>query len=391
MFINSKPIEQIDQDDLKRLIDDEVYENTNIDYKSQLEFTTVGKNDLLATCSAMANTNGGDILYGITEKRDDQGQPMGLPESIEGIVMDNWDKIKLRIEQIITDYIQPHIQGIEINHIQCINPDRYVVVVRIPPSLYSPHMTFMDKCTRFYRRNSAGNQIMDVNEIGRAFLKTAELYDKAKAFRDERIKGIHGDVLLRPVVLNGGAKIFIHVVPLYNQVIVDFTVKENDKLCLLPLGTSGCDRRMNIDGRLCFDISGNGCSYAQLFRDGKIEYCYNKPLSSQEHYLSAKYYEDRIILCVKDAIQYYANLGISFPIIVYVSLLGVRDYRIKTSDNIFDPKFTFERDELYLPEILIENNTQDIVTLVKYPFDVLWNAGGYRRCFNYDEDGNRVQ
>lgn len=343
----------------------------------------------MSTVSAMANSLGGYIIYGILEKRDRNEQPMGLPIKVEGLIVDNWDKMKLKIEQLISDNIQPRIQGIEKREIKLAHNNKSLIILRVPQSIYAPHMVFLDKCSRFYYRTDGGNQIMDVNEIGNAFIKCANIYEKARNYRNERIKGVHESIFLRPIDLSGAAKMFMHVIPLFEQNKIDFTDKQiYDELYLHPLGRGGAEKRMNVDGILFYN-SQNGCSYVQLFRDGKIEYCHNKPLSKKDNYINVRYFEDHIILCLEDVLKCCDKLKFSYPIIIFISLVGVKNYKLDTNDPFGDDCCKFERDELLLPEVILEKREIDCATILKPTFDVLWQAGGYQKCLNYDDEGLR--
>lgn len=394
IFINLKPIDKIDCDDLKRLIDDEVYENTNIDYKSQLGFTTEGKNDLLSTCSAMANTNGGDILYGITEKRDVTGQPMGLPENIEGITIDNWDKTKLSIEQILNDYIQPHIQGIGLNRIVCAN-NRIVIIVRVPASILAPHMTFMDKCSRFYKRNSGGNQIMDYNEINNSFKRAIHLHERLEKFRRMRVQTIQFEGKERPIDLDGTAKIFLHILPFFSEdYFLDFSKKEIFELTqsIFPLNDNGYNFRLNFDGRLIYTKN----SYVQIFRDGSVEYCDNTRFRPRRidgedvGVIDGKIFENDILRCTEKIIQLYDSVGLKLPIMVYITIVSVKGH-IMYNNGPLDYRKLIDKDNLYFPGLIIENTMIDIAEKFKPIFDILWNAAGIPSSINYDANGKRIQ
>ncbi|GHO78148.1 hypothetical protein KSD_59190 [Ktedonobacter sp. SOSP1-85] len=73
-----------------------------------------------------------------------------------------------------------------------------------------------------------------------------------------------------------------------------------------------------------------------------------------------------------------------------VSFLGVKGYRI------YHPKFgerrqpasnEFDRVNLLLPEVMIENFDDDLAKAMRPIFDAVWNAAGYSCSPNYDISG----
>ncbi|MBU1354997.1 MAG: ATP-binding protein [Candidatus Edwardsbacteria bacterium] len=383
-------------EDINRLIEDGVMEDRILDYKEAFpENNDDGTNNFLADISSMANCTGGVVIYGIEEEKDAKGQPTGIPKSIKGIEIENWDKVRLKYQSKINDGISPRIQGIEFEEIRY-NANKSIVIVRIPQSPFAPHMITFKKRSPFYTRHTAGNQPMDVFEIGQAYMKTANAYENARLFRNERINGVHKDSYLRPIDLNGTPNIFLHIIPLFSNVVIDFTKKEiRDHCVLTPLASGVGSYRMNIDGRLIYDKDRNGCTYIQLFRDGKIEYCDNKTIfASVDKKIDIKWLERRVIDSLYKVTSLYNYLGITYPVIVFLSLLGVKEYKINAGNDYLNTDVAFDSNDLLLPELIMDKGPTDITecaSLLKTTFDILWNAGDYVRCFNYDEDGKRIQ
>lgn len=84
------------------------------------------------------------------------------------------------------------------------------------------------------------------------------------------------------------------------------------------------------------------------------------------------------------------NLGVDPPVLVMLSLLGVRGYRMTASAPDFDADAAIHRDDLMVPEILFEEYEGDplqVANRMRPAFDAVWNACGYPRSPNYDENG----
>lgn len=91
-------------DTINSLIENEVEENIHLDYKDDkaLQTNDKGKNDITKDVSSFANSDGGIIVYGLSEKDH-------KPNSISPL--DGNGFTKERLDQIIAN-IQPHIKGL---------------------------------------------------------------------------------------------------------------------------------------------------------------------------------------------------------------------------------------------------------------------------------------
>ena len=84
MWLHSKYIDDITADDIKSLIDNEVVEDSSLDYKRDLP--NKGKDrEFLKDITAIANKNGGIIIYGLSEARDANNNKLGFPDKVVGI------------------------------------------------------------------------------------------------------------------------------------------------------------------------------------------------------------------------------------------------------------------------------------------------------------------
>src|SRR5581483_4703390 len=129
MPLRNLPVDQITESDVNRLVLNGVMEGRRLDYKEQLKVDTGDeKNNFLADIAAMANTLGGDILYGIEEQRDTNGKPTGMPQAVVGVDLPNWDPLRLQLQQLIRDGIAPRIQGIELGAVP-LPSGRSVVII----------------------------------------------------------------------------------------------------------------------------------------------------------------------------------------------------------------------------------------------------------------------
>lgn len=148
-----------DEASVQRYIDDGIEESSTLDYKAA---DALGKSDgkkkeITKDVSAMANSAGGIIIYGIKEY--DTQVKKHLPEKLD--VIDRTQFSKEWLEHIINN-IQPRIEGVIIQPIVMnVNQNHVVYVVEIPQST-TAHQA-MDR--RYYKRFNFESIPMEDYEI----------------------------------------------------------------------------------------------------------------------------------------------------------------------------------------------------------------------------------
>jgi predicted HTH transcriptional regulator len=130
----NKSFDLIDKSDIDALIVNEAAENRALEYKENLPGgTNDDKKEFLADVSAFANAAGGDILFGISEKRDANGKTTGIPEAANGLSGINVDEVTRRLDSMILDGIAPRINGVRIKAVEGFS-DGPVILLRVPKS-----------------------------------------------------------------------------------------------------------------------------------------------------------------------------------------------------------------------------------------------------------------
>lgn len=187
-------------DDLQELISSCVEESTILEFKGPLALGVADgiKRDISKDVSAMANSAGGIIIYGIIEE-DHKAKAISFVD--RNVYSKEW------LEHIITGNISRAIPNLKIYPV--INPSnesQCAYVVKVPESNHSPHQA-RDK--RFYKRINFGLKEMEEYEVRQQYLKTtqAQLAIHAISFeqvRDESHLGFY-NFLITVQVLNNGA------------------------------------------------------------------------------------------------------------------------------------------------------------------------------------------
>src|ERR1035438_105627 len=188
-----KEFDNIDKEDIDALVQKAVCEKRDTEYKLQLPGgADKDTKEFLADVSSLANTSGGDLIYGVRDKLDEKGQPTGIPEAAEGVAESNPVAQETRLVSILRSGIDPRIPGVRITHLDGF-PLGPVIVLRVPKSWVSPHMIKFQDWSRFYSRTSAGKHLLDVREIRAAFTASESLAAKISDFRSDQV----GKILAR--------------------------------------------------------------------------------------------------------------------------------------------------------------------------------------------------
>jgi predicted HTH transcriptional regulator len=146
-----------------------LFETDNFDYKELLPHKNdkTGKDRLQRTCCAFANSDGGFIVYGISDDRtqNPEDRLVGLPKDQD-------------FPQLFGNYPRNCVPFIEWNFLNPPLPlksGNVLHVVQIPKSWKAPHATGdRDSGWRFTKRTNQGDEGMTIEEVRSAYLG---LYD----------------------------------------------------------------------------------------------------------------------------------------------------------------------------------------------------------------------
>jgi len=385
----TKPIDQITEIDLQALVDNAVLERKSLEYKQLLPGNSdADKKEFLADVSSLANASGGDLLFGIVSDNSS-----GLPQKVEGISLSNVDQEISRLDNSIRDGIEPRLSGIAIQSITLTN-SKTVIIIRVQKSWNLPHRVTYKGHDKFYSRSTNGKYPLDVNELRNAFNLSSSIADKIRNFRMERIAKILSDDT--PVPLFSCPKFVLHIVP-----VISFNAAQSYDISnmprnphkLGPINTGGWDDRYNIDGFLTYSgvREGKYYSYTQLFKNGIIEAVEASMLESSNKppMIPSILFERELINTLEAYLLLLKELGVQLPAYIFLSVLGVRGYSMATR-NWMHQVLTIDRDNLLIPESVIEQYGVNAKDTLRSCFDSIWNACGFSNSLNYNENGQWV-
>ena len=394
MALEGKSIDSIQFGDIEQLVVNQVEESITLDYKEQMPSS---KKDFLADVVAMLNTEGGWLVFGVREARDEQGRSAGVPQDIVGIETENWDTEKQRLESWIRDHIHPRPLGVRVRLLQEEGSnERKVAIVHVPRSVLAPHAFKIERGYRFYRRGDGGNYPMAIEEIRQAFLLSESWLERAEAFRRNRVALIDSED--SPIRMSGDAKMFVHLVPLGWRRHA-LPVGENllyEKARNLGTLSGGVWFRHNFDGLLLYRKANHEIdSYVQIFRNGRIEACDSGMLEKvKEHKEKYGVYlipslllEENLLKFLQRALTFLQEFEVQLPVALFLTLTHVRNYAIPYREHFFVGYVPIDRDKLFFFPQIIKDFDVPADVLLRPILDALWNASGYPRDFFYDEDG----
>lgn len=385
MALLDKQLDLITETDLAVLIENQVREDYQIEYKQAVlrdGKERQDKLDFLASVTSFANTIGGDLLIGVEA---DSGVPVGLP-GWQGVDL---DKEKLRIENLLRDLVEPRV-AVTIRNVPLSNGGT-VLLIRVPWSWAQPHMVRMDQVNRFYYRHSAGKDIMNVTQLRAAFALTTRLEEQIRSFRTDRIGVIKNgnDGRLAPPA---GPTVVVHVVP-FESFRPGFTIdlEATMKIAqrgLLPLGTGSNGKVYTLDGIFCFDDLPSCNAYTQVFRNGIMETASRRLLTHPhgKKLIPCGAVPRDVLAHIRSAIRFYQDIMVPPPLVVLMSVIGVQGFEFATSTEFGGGYYAHrvDRDDLLLPDVLVQDFRTSSVDICRPVFDALFNAAGFAKWPEYE-------
>ncbi len=384
MYLFGKRADKLDGDDINRLVKNKVQENKSLDYKKELKLAQDrDKKEFLFDVTAMSNTDGGCLIYGIVEGKDEKGQNTGKPETIVGIEIENYDKLAQQIEDIIKGNTDPSISIIGLNPITV--DGKTLLVIGISKTLGLPTMVTFNETNKFYRRRNTGKYSVDVYELNQMFMQNQILKESAEKFRLKRIKKVRAGKVFPNLAIE--TSFFIHIIPFsfQNDQPLDLTNAHQMGLAniMKPMNLSGWDTMFNIDGFATWSGMGYDeiISYDQLFRNGIYEVYTSKLFEEQTMFrtdqtklcLDGLNFIPEVIKKINDGLTVLNKFQVEPPFIISISMLGIKDCLIYPNQN-HDFGRPFLIDEIYLPPTLIPTFESDIYKQLKPTFDIIWQA-----------------
>ncbi|MCK9386847.1 MAG: ATP-binding protein [Sulfuritalea sp.] len=378
---------------LQQLCTDRCSESKTLDFKASLPSTSdKDKAEFLKDVTALANSDGGDLVFGVAEKE-------GVANRIVPITSESADAAKRRLGQLLDSGTEPRIHGIQIHSVSVENG--CVLIVRVPASFDGPHRYLFNGHSKFVMRNGTHITELSYEQLRTAFDRTATLVDRTRSFMNNRAEAIVARRTPRP--MQPGPMCLVHLVPLASmggRLAPDISALEHDFTKFIFSDWGGGSRALNLDGLLVYTADQRGGvinAYVQAFRSGAFEagrfggsLSYltedGEPPKRIPSTTVTTFYREAVVRFIATA----NALGYSGPAVLRFALLSIQGYEFAVGEQYWGRGKAFaDRPDLVLPDAWIEDLAApfDVDTLVRPMMDILWQAFDVARCLEYDESG----
>lgn len=178
-------------EDIYSLIENEVEENIHLDYKAAgaLEKCDKKRTEITKDVSALANSDGGIIVYGLSEEGH---KPKDISPIDGSILTKEW------LENVIMR-IQPRIENVKIFPIRNGSLSNSLYVVKIPKSDLAPHMAIDSRYYKRYNFSSVPLEDYEVKDLyNRASMPKLEIigcaFNLSETSKDYKEYSIHAKI-----------------------------------------------------------------------------------------------------------------------------------------------------------------------------------------------------
>lgn len=395
MCLFGKRANQLEAVDITRLVQNQVKESKTLDYKREFKLEDKDKREFLFDITSMFNTEGGIIVYGIEELKDDKKQNTGVPKQITGVSVENEDKLFQKIEDLVRSNTEPSFCNLELKLIDV--DGLAVLVIGISKGLGLPCMVTLNDTNKFYKRKNTGKYAVDVHELNQMFMQNFVLKESVEKFRYDRIEKVRNGKVFPN--LKTETSFFCHIFPFsfVDEQIVDLSGVQSlsDVTTLMkPLFVNSWDYMYNLDGFATFsreyledklsqqanEMIYKTTSFNQIIRNGVYEIYSSKIIYFEEpnrRLLYASHLIDVIDL-IKNALSVQQRLNIEPPFYLCLSFKGILNGNLIYYGNTLS-NMQFRTDELYLPPVMIQTYDADIKETLRPIFDILWQAVGFSK------------
>jgi Putative DNA-binding domain len=181
MLWEGKALLEVNEADIRQVINAGLQEHLQLEYKSAIyEDNDRGRRESLLDICMFANAEGGILLIGVPETRDQQGQPTGIPDPAGqlGINLPNPELILNSLDARVIACIEERLP-LELAAIDVGNGLR-ILAIRVGNSTNKPHCVRYQSHVYFPSRRERSRYEMDIREIKELVMKSATRLEQAQ-------------------------------------------------------------------------------------------------------------------------------------------------------------------------------------------------------------------
>ena len=390
MIFRGKKLSSLQEQDLQRLVDDQVQERDSVEYKRDVYGNSDDdKREMLKDITSMANHRGGYIVIGI----ESDGE--GIPINVVGIETDNHVE---RIRNSCLNNIDKRIVGLDIEDISLTN-SKVVIVIAIPESINAPHMVTYKGLNQFWKRHGRQKEKMTTQEIGESFDKRLSNLNRLDRFlflrKTEILENIGENTYMvissSPALLLDEAILSVHDENLRGLIlnIPQLTVGMGTISCGQPYPTIN-GLRANNSTPYWDDNPPPIRDYIEVFANGFIEYGKLFKINGQSGKCFAGKADTASIVNFMRFIQgvYEQYLPLR-PLVVSFTIYNAKDMWLAASpgNREEDRLVRWQKQHLELGKFYTDNIAQERKLLTKAICDRLYQAFNRERCNQFDDAG----
>jgi hypothetical protein len=375
---------QIEPKHIQGLIDAKVSEQRTLDYKRDLPGTREEDvQEFARDVSSFANADGGHILFGIEEAKDEAGKNLGYAGRIVGVGGATPDQAIQRMEHFVGAHIEPNL----VVHFRAVEVAAGVVVVvlQIPASLNAPHA--VKKRMNFWIRGSSRKDLMDPVQLRAAFVGSEALIERVRIFHAQRFKrGSRSG--------HSGRIVFLQVISL-SQFRSGLTLPVAKLVSaqggLRTLSDSPATYRITLEGVEGVYTYGDVRTTIHLRKDGVVEIADEEVGNFEGDAIHGPALEVSIKQFVERALDVLKGTGAEPPFLLALSLrLGPDTKLVWGSDRrqLARNRSTFDRSTVVLPDLLLDDFPADVGRALRPIFDSMYNAAGHAKSVSFDAAGD---
>lgn len=239
-----------------------------------------------------------------------------------------------------------------------------------------------------------GENTMDEVEFGMSRDEIA--FMRMKEFHRQRVNAVETNDV--PLTERDGGILVVHFIPegcLLSKNVFDGSILKEYGTRLRPLGDRGGNTRFNVDGFLNCSGAQNVMAYSQLLRDGRVEsvmsdvsYSLNRNAENGPYAIRHGLIERAVFDLFSDYQRFCKAVKCESPLWLFSALVECKGHRMQAGRFRDFAGTGIDRSPAILPELKISTCDGEPQKVLRPWCDLLWQAAGVERSFNFDQEGN---